>query len=133
MVAELNEAGLVITVDRQGTVTPLPASVDLSAYRIVQEALTNALKHGGVGTLATVTLVYDLDRFQLKIVDDGRGRFNGRTDASTGIPAVTAGHGLIGMRERVALHRGQFTAEREHGSGFVVKAEFPLVPSPTAS
>lgn len=128
VVTQLNEAGLTVTVRREGTRTPLPASVDLSAFRIVQEALTNALKHGGVGTIAGVSLMYGPDRFRLEVVDDGRGRSNGRTDHLEGNPVAPAGHGLIGMRERVALHGGQFTAERVRGSGFLVTATFPLTP-----
>ncbi len=125
MVAQLNEAGLAVTVDRRGTAGPLPASVDLSSFRIVQEALTNALKHGGAGTIATVTLTFGLDSLELDIVDDGRGRSNGRADQPLGQPVVT-GHGLMGMRERVALHGGRFTAERGRGSGFRVWATLPL-------
>jgi signal transduction histidine kinase len=129
VVAQLNDAGLAVTVHHEGTPRPLPASVDLSAYRIVQEALTNALKHGGAGTIATVTITYAPDSLRLQIVDDGRGRSNGRTDHQAGDPVATAGHGLIGMRERVALHGGQFSAERARGSGFTVTATFPLSPA----
>jgi len=127
--SQLNEAGLVVTVEREGSAGPLPAGVDLSSYRIVQEALTNALKHGGAGTIATVTLTYGPDRLQLDIVDDGRGRANGRVGHGDGEP-VAAGHGIVGMRERVALHGGHFTAGRERGSGFRVSATFPLPPRP---
>ena len=103
--------------------------MDLSAYRIVGEALTNAIKHGGAGTIATVTLTYSPDSFELEVVDDGRGRSNGRTGHSEGQPVATAGQGLVGMRERVALHGGRFTAERGRGSGFRVRATFPLSPA----
>jgi signal transduction histidine kinase len=126
MVKQLNDAGLAVTVVRRGTVGPLPASVDLSSYRIVQEALTNALKHGGTGTIATVTLTYGPDSLDLDITDDGRGRSNGRTDHPRGQPLVTTGHGLVGMRERMALHGGRFTAGPGRGSGFHVSATFPL-------
>ena len=126
VVTQLNEAGLAVTLTREGTPGPLPASVDLSAYRIVQEALTNALKHGGAGTIATVTLTYGPDSLTLLIADDGRGRSNGRADHQAGDPVATVGHGLIGMRERVALHGGEFKAGRGRGSGFVVRATFPL-------
>jgi signal transduction histidine kinase len=129
VVAQLNDAGLAVTVHCEGTPVPLPASVDLSAYRIVQEALTNALKHGGAGTIATVTITYAPDSLRLEIVDDGRGRSNGRTDHQPGDPVATVGHGLIGMRERVALHGGRFSAERARGSGFTVTATFPLSPA----
>lgn len=129
VVAQLNEAGLAVTVETVGTPTTLPASVDLSAFRIIQEALTNALKHGGAGTIARVTITYRPESLELAIVDDGRGRSNGRTDHQPGDPVGTVGHGLIGMRERVALHSGRFTAERARGSGFEVGATFPLSPA----
>jgi signal transduction histidine kinase len=129
MVAQLHEAGLVVTVERVGPPSPLAPSVDLSAYRIVQEALTNALKHGGTGTIATVTLTYGPDGLQVEVVDDGRGRSNGRTDHPPDEPAAAAGHGLLGMRERVALYGGQFAAERLPGSGFRVRATFPISPA----
>lgn len=129
MITQLNEAGLVVTVTSEGTPGPRPASVDLSAYRIVQEALTNALKHGGAGTIATVTLSHSPDALELEIIDDGRGRSNGRTRGRADEPVTTVGHGLIGMRERVALHGGRFSAEPARGSGFVVRATFPLSPA----
>jgi signal transduction histidine kinase len=133
VVAQLNDAGLDVTVATVGSPAALPASVDLSAFRIIQEALTNALKHGGAGTIATVTITYRAESLELEIVDDGRGRSNGRTDHLPGDPAVAAGHGLIGMRERVALHGGHFTAERIRGSGFMVRATFPMSPAYNAS
>jgi signal transduction histidine kinase len=126
MVAQLHEAGLGVTVERRGDERPLPASVDLSAYRVVQEGLTNALKHGGSGTLAIVRLTYGPDSLRLEIVDDGKGRSNGRPDHPPDDPPAAAGHGLVGMRERVALHGGRFTAGRGRGSGFSVTADFPL-------
>jgi signal transduction histidine kinase len=126
MVAQLHEAGLGVTVERRGDERPLPASVDLSAYRVVQEGLTNALKHGGAGTLATVTLTYGPDSLRLEIADDGRGRSNGRADHPVDDPPAAPGHGLVGMRERVVLHGGRFSAGRGRGSGFTVTADFPL-------
>jgi signal transduction histidine kinase len=128
MVAQLHEAGLGVTVERRGDERPLPASVDLSAYRVVQEGLTNALKHGGAGTRATVRLTYAPDGLRLEIVDDGRGRSNGRGERPIADPPAAPGHGLVGMRERVALHGGRFTAARGRGSGFEVTADFPLGP-----
>jgi len=130
VMTQLNEAGLAVTLHCEGTPRPLPASVDLSAFRIVQEALTNALKHGGAGTIATVTITYGDDSLRLEIIDDGRGRSNSRAGDNGSDTLPTAGHGLIGMRERVALHGGHFTAERARGSGFTVTAVFPLAPVP---
>ena len=128
MIEQLNDAGLVASARVTGSPQPLPASVDLSAYRVIQEALTNALKHSGVGTIATVSLSYRPDLLELSVVDDGRGRSNGRTELSVARarPPGRGGHGLVGMRERVALHGGQFEAGLGRGSGFEVKATFPL-------
>ena len=126
LVAQMNDAGLVVTTGIEGTPGPLPPSVDLSAYRVVQEGLTNALKHAGPGTLAAVTLRYLPDRLEVSIVDDGRGRSNGRPDRGVADPAVASGHGLVGMRERVALHGGRFEARRRGGSGFEIIATFSL-------
>ncbi len=123
----LRRAGLTVTVDVAGADGPLPASIDLSAYRIVQEALTNALKHGGVGTIASVEVQRSGGDLVVSVLDDGRGRSNGRSDNRPRSPAMSTGHGLIGMRERTVLHGGRFTAEPRHGSGFAVTATFPLV------
>jgi signal transduction histidine kinase len=125
LVAEMNEAGLVVSAVTEGTPRPVPPSVDLSAYRVAQEALTNALKHAGAGTAAVVTLSYTPTGLELSIVDDGRGRSNGRSDHPMDDPNPTGGHGLLGMRERVALSGGQFHATRTRGSGFAVTATFP--------
>jgi signal transduction histidine kinase len=126
MVSHLDDAGLTVRVEREGVPVALPAGLDLSVFRIVQEALTNALKHGGAGTIAEVTLVYEPDELRVTVVDDGRGRSNGRADHQQDEPVAAPGHGLVGMRERVTLHGGQFTAGRQRGSGFVVAATFPL-------
>jgi signal transduction histidine kinase len=124
LIAQVNEAGLRASCRIEGTPGLLPPSVDVSAYRVAQEGLTNALKHGGVGTIATVTLRYTPDVLELAVVDDGRGRSNGRSDTTSLAPST--GHGLVGMRERVALHGGHFQAGHRRGSGFEVKATFPL-------
>jgi len=126
LVHEMNEAGLAVSSVIEGTPRDVPPSVDLSAYRVAQEALTNALKHAGVGTTAVVTLRYAADHLELSIVDDGRGRANGRTDHPEPDPKPSSGHGLVGMRERVALNGGEFHASRTRGSGFAVTATFPL-------
>jgi signal transduction histidine kinase len=94
----------------------LPPGIDRSAYRIVQEALTNVLRHAGPAR-CTVRVTYAADALELRITDDGRsagGEFNG------------AGHGLIGMRERVALFGGEFFAGPVPGGGFAVQAKLPL-------
>jgi signal transduction histidine kinase len=93
LVADLDGAGLPVDVRIEGARHELPPGVDLTAYRIVQEALTNVLKHAGPAR-ATVTIGYDPDCVSVEVLDDGRG-VNGR--------ASEGGHGLVGMRERVAV------------------------------
>jgi signal transduction histidine kinase len=97
---------------------PLPASVDLSAYRIVQEALTNALKHAGPAR-AGVHIRYGPGSLELEVLDDGRGA-PGDGDHPGG------GRGLIGMRERVGLFGGELSAGPRPGGGFRVHATLPL-------
>ena len=112
-------AGLPVRLSVEGEERPLPPSVDLSAYRIVQEALTNAVKHAGPAT-ATVTVRYGPSALDVEVADDGRGPgFAAPANGGTG-------HGLVGMRERVALHGGRLTTGRRPGGGFVVRARFPL-------
>ena len=93
----------------------MPAGVALSAYRIVQEALTNTLKHSGAGKVA-VDVQHNRGRIELEIVDDGRG----------GVPGVGTGHGLIGMRERANLYGGQIEAGPLADGGFRVWAMLPI-------
>ena len=90
--------------------------LELSAYRIVQEALTNALKHAG-DARASVRIAYGVDSLELEIVDDGRGK-------STAV--ASGGHGLVGMRERVALYGGRFEADRRATGGFAVRVLLPI-------
>ncbi len=99
LAAQVTEAGLPVEVTVAGTQTELPSSIDLSAYRIIQEALTNSLKHAGEAH-ALVAIHYRPDSLDLEITDDGRG---GSTQA---VPNGEGGRGLIGMRERVALYGG---------------------------
>ena len=108
--------GLAVEAVIEGSPRPLPPSVDLSAYRIVQEALTNAIRHAG-GASARVLVRYDADALELEIADDGPGPSDD--------PPVTGGHGLIGMRERVQLFGGEFEAGPRLGGGFLVRARLP--------
>jgi signal transduction histidine kinase len=108
-------AGLEIELTVEGQQRPLPQSVDLSAFRIVQEALTNVIKHAA-GAHATVTVSYLPHELQLTIVDDGDNR------APT---PPTHGHGVIGMRERTSLFGGTLTAEPRSDHGFQVTAVLP--------
>lgn len=111
----LRTGGLVVAVHREGTETPLPAGVDLTAYRIVQEALTNTLRHADA-TRADVTVTYRPGAVEVDVRDDGRA-----TPADTG-----RGHGLVGMRERAALLHGSIEAGPEAGGGYRVHARLPL-------
>jgi signal transduction histidine kinase len=115
LVADFDEAGLPVTVTVEGTPDALPAGVDLTAFRIVQEALTNTLKHAGPAH-ATVAVEYRLDAVHLRVTDDGRG-VNGT--------AADGGHGLLGMRERVGVYGGSLTVGPMTGGGFRVEAVLP--------
>ena len=115
LLGEVRAAGLEVSVARDGEARPLPASVDLSAYRIVQEALTNTLRHAGA-VAAHVVLSYRADELALEVVDEGRAPAR----------ASAGGHGLVGMRERAALVGGSLVAERTRDGGFRVAARLPL-------
>lgn len=112
---ELEESGLPVRVTIEGRPAALPEAVDLSAYRIVQEALTNTLKHAQA-TQAEVALRWQGDALELEIRDDGVG-----STSSNG-----TGHGIVGMRERLALLGGTLAAGPATGGGFRVLARFPL-------
>jgi signal transduction histidine kinase len=118
LVAQAEAAGLAVQVRIDGHPEKLPPGVDLTAYRVVQEALTNVRKHAGARQ-ARVILRYLPDSLELEITDDGSGR-GGPTGADG------AGQGLIGMRERVALYGGQMTAAHRPGGGFAVQVRLPL-------
>jgi signal transduction histidine kinase len=111
LVERVRSAGLPVRLRVEGEPIPLSRGVDLSAYRIVQEALTNVLKHAGASH-ADVVVRHRADGLQLEIRDDGRGPTN----------AGSAGHGLVGMRERVKLYDGEMTAGAANGGGFIVTA-----------
>jgi signal transduction histidine kinase len=115
LVAQVRDAGLPVELDVQGETPALSPGVDLSAYRIVQEGLTNALKHAGRAH-ARVVVRYAPGEIQLEVSDDGAG--NG---AGGG-----AGHGLAGMRERVAMYGGELESGPRAGGGYVLRARLPL-------
>jgi signal transduction histidine kinase len=117
MVAECRAAGLAVTVERAGDDVGLPPIVDQAAYRITQEALTNVLKHAGPGAAATVRLTFDPEGVDVEVTDDGPG--------PTGGVAVGSRKGLIGMRERVELFGGRFSAGPMDDGGFRVFARLP--------
>jgi signal transduction histidine kinase len=112
----VREAGLRVDVRVEGEPAALPPGIDLSAYRIVQEALTNTLKHAGRAE-AEVIVRYETAAVELEILDNGVGphtRANG------------SGHGLVGMHERVALYGGLLETGSRNGHGFAVRARLPL-------
>ena len=116
LVTQVREAGLPVDLRVEGERRDLPAGIELSAYRIVQEALTNALKHAGEAR-ALVHVRFGADSLELEIADDGAGG---------GAPALRGGHGLVGMRERVALYGGRFDAGLRPSGGFAVRVLLPI-------
>jgi signal transduction histidine kinase len=112
----VRSAGLPVELAVDGTPRELPPGIDLAAYRVVQEALTNALKHGGTAH-AWVSVHWHEDELELEVANDGRGD----GDRSGG------GHGLAGMRERVSLYGGTVDSGPRDGGGFVVRARLPVV------
>ncbi len=113
-------AGLRIELHRSGPVRALPGGIELAGYRIVQESLTNVLKHAGAGTGTTVSVTYHEDRVELSVLDDGTG--DGRFVAEP----LPGGHGLLGMRERVEVYQGRFAAGPRVGPGWRVTASIPV-------
>jgi signal transduction histidine kinase len=120
LLAEVAKAGLTVGLRVEGTPSPLPAGLDLSAYRIVQEALTNVVKHAGPAT-AQVTIRYRDHEVAVEVTDNGRG-----VAAVAGEGRSGTGHGLIGMRERVAAFGGDLEVGPRPGGGFRVAARLPL-------
>ena len=116
LVAQVRDAGMPVELSVEGERRPLPSGVDLSAYRIVQEALTNALKHAGPAS-ARVTVRYGRDELDIEVVDDGRAAPNGNG---------AGGHGLVGMRERVALFGGDLATGHRRDGGYAIKARLPI-------
>jgi signal transduction histidine kinase len=115
LLSEVNRAGLPVQLHLDGDRFPLPRAIDLSAYRIIQEGLTNALKHAHASH-ADVAVHYGSNELQIEIRDDGRG-------------AVTTdglGHGLVGIRERVKIYGGEMSTETAAGGGFVLTTRLPL-------
>jgi signal transduction histidine kinase len=123
LVAQVRDAGLTVRLTVLGEPRPLDPGVDLTIFRIVQEGLTNALKHAGPAS-AEVKVDFRHDRLLLEVDDNGRGarpeqRANGHT-----------GHGLVGMRERVSLYGGTLRTGPRSGGGYSVAANIPLDPAP---
>jgi signal transduction histidine kinase len=117
LVARTREAGLPVTLRARGTRRPLPAGAEQAVYRVVQEALTNAIKHAG-GATTRVELTWGEDALELRVTDDG--------DGGAGPELAGGGHGLVGMRERIRLHGGELEAGPRPGGGFEVVARLPV-------
>jgi signal transduction histidine kinase len=117
LVAQAGQGGLAVELSVEGEQRPLPPTLEVSAYRVIQEALTNALKHSG-GTTATVRVGYTDTVLEVEIRDDGKGPAGGLDNVG--------GHGLMGMRERIGLHGGHLRAGVTAEGGFAVHATFPL-------
>jgi len=115
LVDEVSRAGLPVRLHVDGEPFPLPRGVELSAYRIVQEGLTNALKHARASD-ADVTVRYRLDELEIEVRDNGKG-----SATSDGL-----GHGLVGVRERVKIYGGEMSAGKANGGGFVLSTRLPV-------
>jgi signal transduction histidine kinase len=116
LVDEACGAGLDVTLRTSGRALALPPGLDLTVYRVVQEALTNVRRHAAARS-AQVRMDYAPDALTVEVCDDGRGSQR---------PGAVAGHGLLGMRERVALYGGTLHVGRSPGQGFLVRAELPV-------
>ncbi len=114
-------AGLDVDVTVTGDPYDLPVGIDLGVYRIIQEALTNTLKHGGPNTRAQVMVDYAPDAVTIEVIDDGRGAAMAMSE-----PSRTGGQGLLGMQERVAILEGEFAAGPRRGGGFRVSGRIPV-------
>ena len=126
LIQQVRDAGLPVELSIEGSVCCLPAGMDLAAYRIVQEALTNTVKHGGKAS-ALVTVRYSADTLEIQVTDAGRG-----AAALLLSDADGRGHGLIGMKERVALFDGVLEAGPILTGGYRVFARMPLEPDDVA-
>ena len=115
LIERVGRAGLPVRLQVEGDAVPLPRAVDLSAYRIVQEGLTNSLKHANASQ-ADVTVRYGPESVQLEVRDDGVG-----AGTSDGL-----GHGLVGVRERVKIYGGEMDAGTAPEGGFVLRARLPV-------
>jgi signal transduction histidine kinase len=121
LVSQVQDAGLKVWINVDGQRGPVPPGIDLSAYRIVQEALTNVIKHSGSSS-ANVTISYRPDSVTVEVTDPGAEAPAARVPAQR----TGSGHGIIGIRERVAVFGGEFTAGPGPDGGFRVRACFPI-------
>ncbi|MEW2397919.1 histidine kinase [Streptomyces sp. NPDC046862] len=129
LVDRISFAGLPVEVRISGEPRPLPQGIDVTAYRIVQEALTNALKHGtgeGDGGKAEVTVRYADHALRVEVLNTGPSVLAGDTPAPSRRHREGTGRGLLGLRERVAVYGGDLDARRRLGGGYRVRARIPL-------
>ncbi len=127
LVETFRHAGLPVEVTVDDAATDLPAGVDLAAYRIIQEALTNVQKHAGAGAKAEVSVIRVGPNAEVTILDDGGGEKKEPSGDGDG-----GGHGLLGMRERVSALNGRCTAGPRYGGGFRVHAILPVTATPVS-
>jgi signal transduction histidine kinase len=126
LIENARNAGVKVAIDCEPRPADTPAAVDVAAYRIVQEALTNVMRHAGVNASATVTIRHEPDAVRVEVVDDGRG-------AASTVDAERGGHGIAGMAERAATVGGDLIAGPRPGGGFGVVARLPLSSSVVGS
>jgi signal transduction histidine kinase len=119
-VAQSSASGVATELIVDGRQRDLPPGIELAAYRIVQEALTNVRKHAGRTASATVRVSYETHALVVDVTDDGSG-------AATSLSGIGSGHGLIGMRERVEIYGGELTSGPRQGGGYAVRAVLPIV------
>jgi signal transduction histidine kinase len=117
LVAHARETGLPVDLEIEGEPVPLPAGVELTAYRLVQEGLTNTIKHASAKH-ADVRVRYDGDHVEIEVCDDGRG--------VDGKASTAGGHGLVGMRERVSIFGGELEAGAPAEGGYRLRARLPV-------
>ena len=118
LVADARSAGLAVELTTEGEAVDLPAGVELAVYRVVQEALTNTRKHAGDRPRAAVRLAYRPDGVLVEVTDDGSG--------GPSVSGLSSGHGLVGMRERVAAYGGTLVTGGQLGRGYRISARIPL-------
>lgn len=128
LVARMRDAGVATTLEYAGKARRLSGAVEVSAYRVVQEALTNTVRHAGRGATARVALTYERECLTVEVTDNGVGT----PEVPPGERPEHSGHGLVGMRERVSLFGGTLETGPVRGSGWRVCARFPVDPVPEA-
>ncbi|MFF0372086.1 MULTISPECIES: sensor histidine kinase [unclassified Micromonospora] len=137
LTAKARDAGLDINLEETSPATPLPSAVGSAAYRILQESITNVIRHVGP-TRVTVALNPGVDVLEIRVTDEGRRAATGDDPAYPHLPAqyptstgssATPGHGILGMRERCQLLGGELDAKPTPGGGFEVTARLPLAPT----